>query len=385
MTLDKNSKLFIPLAAVLLVILLVNVYLVMSLGSSVESKKVEAEVAAIPAKVQLTVLSTSCSSCFDIDSVVAQIEATGVNVTEKRTIDGTSQDGSAQVEKYGITRLPALVIGGEIDKSSSLNTVLSQVGVKKDDVVVVAALNPPFVDPKTGTVRGEVTLQHITKDDCQECYDLTVLVDQLRESLKVKDFHTVSESSTEGKALIEKYKITAVPTVVFDSEAAVYPIITEVWNFVGTVEKDGSYVMRNVNPPFYNLTSGTVEGIVGLTIVEDKTCTGCFDAGKTNKAILGQMGVVFGEETRVDVSSNAGKVLVDRYKITKVPTVILNGDVDVYQSLTQSWSSVGSVEKDGVYILRRVEVFEEPYRDLSKGEIVKPAQTQGSAVPQESS
>ncbi len=377
MNLDNKSKLFVPLVGILIAILLVNVYLVGSLDSTLEKKKIQAEVAAIPAKVQLMVLTTPCPTCFDINGVVAQVEATGVNVTQKVTLDSTSQEGTALIEKYGVTRLPSLIIQGEVDKSPSLQKVVSEVGVPKDGAVVLSALSPPFVDPKTGAVRGEVTLIYLTKEDCVNCYNLTLLVNQLKETLKVKDFKVVSVNSPQGRVLLDKYSITAVPTVLFDNEASVYPVITEVWNFVGTVEKDGSYVMRNINPPYYNLSSNKVEGIVDLTIIEDKSCTGCFDAGNTNKAILAQMGVVFGEETRVDSSSNAGKVLVDRYKITKIPTVILTGDVSVYQALTQSWTSVGSVERDGSYVLRRLEVFEQPYKDLTTNKIVtvQPAAT----------
>ena len=53
-----------------------------------------------------------------------------------------------------------------------------------------------------------------------------------------------------------------------------------------------------------------------------------------------------------------------------MPTIILTGDADKYPSMTGVWPTVGTVEDDGAYIFRKVEVLRQTYKDLTTGEVV---------------
>jgi cold shock CspA family protein len=85
---------------------------------------------------------------------------------------------------------------------------------------------------------------------------------------------------------------------------------------------------------------------------------------------------VYLESTKtVDASSNEGKSLISKYNITAVPTILITGDVSVYDPLAAIWPSVGSVEEDGVYVFRTMSAVRgSVYKDLSTGQVVTPQQ-----------
>ena len=74
----------------------------------------------------------------------------------------------------------------------------------------------------------------------------------------------------------------------------------------------------------------------------------------------------------VDLSSDKGKELVQKYSIEKVPTVILSDEVRVYPSST-GLGQFFSLEKDGSYVFRQLDVVG-AYKDLATNSIVKPQQ-----------
>ena len=81
---------------------------------------------------------------------------------------------------------------------------------------------------------------------------------------------------------------------------------------------------------------------------------------------MDRYGVYVKDKETLDITQ--GKSLIDKYKIEKVPTIILTGDVETYISLTQVWKQVGSVETDGTYVFRSVEQMGK-YRDLTTGKV----------------
>jgi hypothetical protein len=62
--------------------------------------------------------------------------------------------------------------------------------------------------------------------------------------METSDDRTVEVNSAEGKDLIKKYKITAVPTILLSGDLEEYENFQQVWPQVGTVEADGMHVFR---------------------------------------------------------------------------------------------------------------------------------------------
>ncbi len=368
------AQLYTILSIILIVLIIYNIWQVSVISTSFEKKIEEAKLAAIPAKIELAIINTdSCPECFDINTIVNQIEATGVNITEKIILNYSSKTAQTLIEKYSLSKLPGVIVKGEISRSKKLVNVLnkfSQGQEETSNLYIINAPEPPFLDATTGKIKGKVTITYLNKKDCQECQDLMNLIEQLKVVLKVKQFEEVSIGSNEGQELKEKYNISKVPTVILNPETKLYPSINDVWERVGTVEDDGMYIMRSLNPPYYDLEKNKVRGKVTLISLSDKTCNSCYDTLANNKPILQQLGLIFSEEKKLDITEAEAKSLLQKYEITKIPTIILTGDAEAYPNLASIWRKVGTIESDGTHVFRKVELFQQPYKDLEKDEVV---------------
>ena len=382
-TKNTTSTIILILSAIVGLILLINVGLLISANSTLTKKAIEAAELSIPAKIQLVTLTApSCVDCYNISLITKQLSV--ANITSNTILNFDSTEAKTYIEKYNITRIPSIIVTGETTKNAQIHQMLLKIGTefgKEHQATIIRSPIPPFIDPRTKQIKGQVSLQVLTKSDCTECFDISPLVKQLQGTLTVKSFVELDIDSKEGRALQTKYHIEALPTIVFDNEAAVYPTISDVWPLVGSIESDGSYVMRNVNPPFYNITSSNVEGLIDLTILTDISCPTCYDAEKINKAILAQMGIIPQNVKKVDINSPTGKQFLNEYNITLVPTIILQGDMNRYPSLTQSWRSVGSVEQDGAYVLRKIDIFEQPYKNIVEDKVITPKSSSKAPPP----
>ena len=358
-TKKKTSNWLIILGVLIVALTLFNVWQIYQ-TSHVKAKD------TLPAKVELAqielaVLTTSsCADCFDIKAFEKQISSLRVNITNKAEVDFSSGAGKALIEKYKIEKIPAIIIKGDISKSPELSSLIEQAGAKAENVFVIPALNPPYMDPKTNQVLGRLTVISLTKENCDDCFDMTPILELLKSQLKVSNVKKISSQSEEGKILTKKYNITKVPTLIFSKEASLYPTIADVWKNIGTVEKDGSYIMRNVNPPYFDLSQGKVRGLITLTIIKDEKCKECYDAKAINKPILARLGLAFGREKELDVSLAEAQGYITKYKITKIPTILLSGDTEIYPSLAAAWKEVGSIESDKTYVFRKVDLFQQP-------------------------
>lgn len=71
---------------------------------------------------------------------------------------------------------------------------------------------------------------------------------------------TYEANSTEGMALIKKYNITAVPTVLYSPDASYYQDFDKVWLYQNsTIASDGWHVFRSFNViagKYQNLSAG---------------------------------------------------------------------------------------------------------------------------------
>ena len=179
--------------------------------------------------------------------------------------------------------------------------------------------------------------------------------------------------------MIAKYNITKVPTLVFSAEMGEYSEVRAGWNVLGTVEQDGAFVIRAAQAlgiPYYDLQKKEVIGILDVTYITDNSCETCYNVS-VHKLILQRFGIKIGKETTVDISEAGGKALLDKYKITKVPTIVLSEDASAYPALQQVWPTVGSVEIDGIFVFRKPEAMTGSlYKDLATGQVLGQAATQ---------
>ncbi|MDP7140963.1 MAG: hypothetical protein QF362_00615 [Candidatus Woesearchaeota archaeon] len=365
------NRMYITLGVVLILFMLYNLSQTLSINITLDQKIANVKEAAKPAEISLTVISTSsCKDCYDINSAVEVIESIGVSVTSKE-IDFSSEEAKALIAEHTIEKVPTVIVTGEIDKSSSLKRTLGEIGKESGDAYVFTSLEPPFIETKTGMVRGKISLVHLKKESCDDCIDLAPLISQLSASgLILEESEEIDVDSTKGKELVKKYSVEKIPTIIMDKEAEVYPNIVQSWSQLGSVEGDGSYVMREVSSPYYSIEEEAIKGLISMIILSDETCEECYDGGEFHSPVLQRMGITFKEEDELDVSSEEGKELVEKYSINLVPTIIITGDIEEYPVLVSAWVEVGTEESDGNYVFRKVEIANQPYKNLTDGKVV---------------
>ena len=101
-------------------------------------------------------------------------------------------------------------------------------------------------------------------------------------------------------------------------------------------------------------------------------CSVCYDVS-VNKNILLRFGLNLNKENTYDINSPEGKQLVQKYNIKKVPIIILSPDAKYYPSLEKAWKSVGTIENDGLFVMRNPEVIGN-YWDFENGGVVQTKQ-----------
>ena len=366
-------NIFVGLTLVLGAILIINIFLTINLNKEFEKSAEAAKEAIKPAKIELAVIKNSkCSDCFDISTIVGHIKNVKLNVTKETAYEFDSARGKELITKYKITKIPTLIATGEIGK------VNVQGLVKNGDALLFTQPEPPFTNAATGKIEGRVTLYNLVDSACTQCKDLSSLIMQIKGAgIKISEQKNITPSSDEGKNFINKYKIGFVPIIILSKDAAAYDVMQKAWLQVGSKEPDGSYVLRLAAPPFVNLTTGKLMGVVDVIYLTDKSCADCYDVN-LHKEILTNpqsFAVQLGKEETFDASDAKGKELIAAYNITKVPTVILSNDISVYPS-SQFLKQFYSIEKNGYYVFRILQSLG-AYKDLTTNQVVKaPQRTQ---------
>jgi len=367
----KDYHIFVGLSVLLAIILLFSIMQTFSINSALKDKTEKAKELAKPAKIELAVIKDSkCADCFDVSQVAQYIKSGKVEVTSEKNVEFDSAEGKQLISKYNLEKIPAVVVTGEIDKA------IIEGFEKKNDALLFTQIPPPYVNATSGEIKGRITLTIINDTTCSKCADLNVLINQMKSSgITMAEQRNVNSNSDEGKSLIAKYNLGFVPTIILSKDAESYDLIKQAWSQLGTREADGSYVLRTVYPPYINLTTNKLRGIVDIVYLTDKSCTECYNVS-THRQILTSpqtFAIKFDKETTVDASDASGKGLIAKYNITQVPTVILSSEVNVYPA-SQALNQFFSAESDGSYIFRKLPAVG-AYRDLTTNQVIKP-QTQ---------
>lgn len=355
------------LVVILLVVLAVNFYLVLALNKQLEPKPI---VVPETPKLELYLLQdSSCTQCFNADQIVIALkqQLTGFNFTKEEKLEISS--AKDLITKYKITKAPALLIKGAIDK-------LDLPGLTKiEDAIVVQELPPPYLDLSTNNVKGLVNVKLVYDKNCNECTDARLILTQLQQSVGVV-FSSKQEyefNTKEAKELVNNYNIKSLPVLIFDSEALTYEPIQTVAKSLGSQEDDGSIVIRKMPPPYFDLATKKVKGLVTATLLVDDSCNECYDVSKVVKLLSSSMGMKASERT-VKTSSTEGKKLLSDYNITQVPTFIFSNDAVVYDQM-QAWNQVGMILKDGSYLFTNMQLLQGAvekvtYKDLTTNKVV---------------
>src|SRR3989344_597864 len=163
-----------------------------------------------------------------------------------KVVERTDPQAADLIKQYEIKFLPSFVATGEIN-DPSLNPLWENFGEAKGEAIIFNRNVPKYYEIATGKTFGDFELIFITDASCVNCYDVMTHMLALKNlGMQTDKSKTIDISSTEGKALVKKYKITSVPTVLLRGELDQYQVFESIWKSVGTIEADGTYVFREV-------------------------------------------------------------------------------------------------------------------------------------------
>ncbi len=377
-TLISQNSLFLILFLVLVIVNTFNMFILFNMTNKIKSEISKQNEVVRPAELKLLkIVASSCKQCFEINDIVAEIKQNNVKILNEKTVEFNSEEGRNLIIKYNIQKIPTIVITGELDKSSELQQYWSEKGTYTDnnETVLITNIEPPYFDLNKKKVVGLVSVVSIVDSECKECSSMNDVLSAFRASnVEITSAKSVEYDSEEGKELISKYNIRRIPTLVISAEIKEYENIASVLPRLNATEVDGNYALHTNTVPYLDLNTKKVVGLATLTLLSDSSCTECYNVS-LHKSIIPNFGVVVTKEFSYDVSSSDGKKIVNKYNITKIPTIILSSESKEYPNFVQVWDSVGTREPDGSFVFRRTEVMG-IYKDLSSNEIVRPSEQQ---------
>ncbi len=366
---DKILPLFLILAVIFL---LANVALIqVRTGKWNEAQGIVKEKLR-PAELQFIMLTAdSCTFCSDVKEETERLKSLNVNVTEEKNIGSDSSTGKGLIEKYGITKLPTFIVSGELNKSEQLTNYFESNGELKDERFIYTAGKAPYYDVDLQSPVGVVKVFTLTDSSCPQCTDLSNVPEALKEQgVFIQTNEEVDFGSTEGQNLVAQYDIKEIPALLISKDIEYYKEVHKQLLEAGASEKEDYYAVHVLVPPYRDVETDKIVGLVDLTLLDDASCTECYDV-EMNKKILANFGMVLKEQKIVDINTQEGKTLKEKYKITKLPIIIMSPDADAYPALVQAWQSVGSIESDGWFVMRKPEVLG-TYKDLETNQVITP-------------
>ena len=348
---------------------------------SINKNIAKAEEEARPAEVAIVkIITPDCRDCFNVDLAVSDFKKQNIKVMEEKTLVYGSPEAEASIRQLSIKRIPTYIVSGEINKNNIESFVkntgelrTSSEGASDSGTFVFTKVTPVFIDTESKQEMGKVTATILSDPSCAQCLDPKLTIESFKKSgIKIVEEKEIVWNSSAGRKIIDQFKITKLPTFILSSEIDLYDNVKSNWANIGTIEQDKTYVARNLFLPYRDLEKGRILGLVDLVYLIDSSCGDCYKVDVTQKPILEQgYGVRFRSEKTVDVLSEEGQGLTNRYKITKLPTILLSPDVDQYTNLQKIWKGVGTVEQDGWYVFREMQQLGGAvYKDLTTGQTV---------------
>ena len=235
-----KTHLFYAIIGVLALLYAVNIYYTRELTTALVE---------LPVKLSFVVIQgpeNACKNCFDAKSIVQSLETSQKTTYKTRVFSFDDPISLQYIEKYRIENLPAIIVAGDTTNEKVAGAWTSLSGKEINKSVVLENLLP-YYDLKTAKVKGVINAILIKDATCEKCFDENIYLNILKNfGLIINDTSTYDVGSPEGKTFVEKYTITKVPTLILSSGTQAYPNFINSWSEVGTIEEDGTLILRDV-------------------------------------------------------------------------------------------------------------------------------------------
>lgn len=211
----------------------------------------------------------------------------------------------------------------------------------------------------------------IKDSSCEDCFSVNSILEIIKkENVKIISEKKLEATDAEALNLVNQFKITKLPTFFLKGELEKNKNLSAILEQIGEI-KDETFIFTKTGVPYVLAASGDVRGRVKLTLLTDVNCEECYDVTQ-HDAILRSFGLNTGDQKVLDINSTEGKKIAAQYKIKLIPSFVLEGEVNEFSDLLKIWPSVGTIEKDGVYVFREGVKQMGIYKDLSTGKTVTP-------------
>ena len=232
-----------------------------------------------------------------------------------------------------------------------------------------AALGKKVAENKELKRPAELDVTIVAETSCRECFNVSTFLENLKkQNVKIKSEKIVERMSAEGEALIKKFNIIKVPTVILSGELEKDEALQKILSQLGEI-RGSDFVLKGIGGPYVLTATGEIKGEMKLTMLTDPTCVKCYDV-RVHESIIKQFGATPTVEL-VDSRAVEGKNLIEKYGIKLLPTIVLRGDFEAYPELNNVWPQVGTVEKDGARIFRQGVKGMGVYKDLTTGKVIE--------------
>lgn len=219
---------------------------------------------------------------------------------------------------------------------------------------------------------NQIEIIHIRSVTCTLCRDTEGLNLYFEQSAQKYGFavgsnRIINYPDSESSELIRKYRIDRLPTIIVREKSGNLSdaFKGEFAQYLGSVEGDGTLVMRNVDAPYLNISENKIVGLAKGIAIYKKECAECLNASKYFQALEGQdIGMVFLDKKILEAQDTEAKNLIMKYNITKLPTLILDQEAYEYGAFNQYIANSGEKINNTFVIKEPIA----PFFDLEKNE-----------------
>lgn len=313
-----------------------------------------------------------CPACRPLGYVMPLL----INVTQQLNLtigyvaNLSSSEGAQLIAKYNITKLPTLVVTGNYTSNFASGWTGSLGTQESDGALVLRNLYPPYYE--NGSTVGLVTGIGIAAPNCPNCTNPSDYFQSLEDPSVDMNFSNTTilqENDSAAQALMKEYNITKLPTLLLSEDAQAYPIFNQSILPLGDVV-NGWYILRNVTPPYVDVTTGNVLGLVQTVLVVNSSCTDCLNATGFSEYMAQESNVMIVNSTTYEANSTAGEAFITKYNLTALPAVLYSPEASAYPGFTQLWlQRNGTIESDGWYVFRAYNLLgapAAPYQNLTR-------------------
>ena len=192
-------------------------------------------------------IQDGCVECGSVSSLAENMKSAGLKEDKYEVVNSNSERGKELIAEHNLTFIPSLLIDSEFSEYWWIIDGLQGRIEKSGDYFVVKSPSYPYKDLKTGMIKGKVKATYLINKSCEECFDPSSLGGSFKNmGVYFSSEKEVDVSSSEGKKIIYNYNITLIPTIIFSKEILDYKEMEMIFEQIGTIEKDSSFVFRKI-------------------------------------------------------------------------------------------------------------------------------------------